>query len=194
MTAPDRPYRNPLRPTRQLTAEDRPKLAGFRCQPAGVAESAFEEYVSTWITTTVWPEHAIGKVRVWLYFDESNPDRLIGFGSLSEELVFDARTGGTIAAATLPCLGLHGDSRGQHCDKPDRFGRRILGGLIEEVIRQGMHAYLVLEVDPENVRAQGLYEEFGFVVLGPWTDPDDGKVWTRMILGLRHFQVDQPAL
>jgi ribosomal protein S18 acetylase RimI-like enzyme len=165
----------------RLRDTDRVAIAGFTCAVPGRPESPFESYVSNWIKNDVWLEMVQSSLEVFVYYSEESPSRLIGFLSLSEQRVEIANDCPPMIMATIPCLGIHGDFRSQQSERPDRYGCRILGGLIEEVNRRALHAFLMLEVDPENRMARELYEAFGFRFAYDWRDPVDGRVWTRMI-------------
>src|SRR5262249_28092772 len=82
----------------------------------------------------------------------------------------------------LHFFGVHTQFRHQpDVPREARYGRRILGGLVEEVERRGQHDIFGLYVDPQNP-AQSLYEEFGFRRLDVWPDPEDnGRPWVRMV-------------
>jgi ribosomal protein S18 acetylase RimI-like enzyme len=90
--------------------------------------------------------------------------------------------GDSLRLCLLHYFGVHTRFRHQPgVAREERYGRRILGGLIEEVDRRAELPFLGLYVDPANP-ARGLYEEYGFRSLDEWPDPEEeGRPWIRML-------------
>jgi ribosomal protein S18 acetylase RimI-like enzyme len=96
----------------------------------------------------------LGEVEVYVYYEGPN---LIGYGSLGKEEVRNAETGALLGLVhVLPYLAVHSQFRRQKGLGKKSWGRRILGGLIEEVERRAEYPWLFLYVDPENP-AKGFY-------------------------------------
>ena len=174
-------YVDPIRPETPFGEHLLGEVGNFTCGKPDAVDERWETDVSEWIKDP-GPFGALGAIRtqaaeVWLYHLDG---KLLGFGSIgTEELVFPDSTNSTMVY-TLPCLGIHTQFRSQKFDPPNRsYGRRILGGLIEEVERRGQFPWLLLYVDPDNP-ARKLYMEFGFRDIGQWTD-DSERIWMRMI-------------
>ena len=177
-------YAQPIPPQTPLTQANFSLVSGFTCGQPGAQETRWERDVSQWITATAGG--AITAIQedppteVWLYLDTDG--RLIGYSSLSHMPFPDPETGELIGTFyVLPYFGVHSNFRGQRgVPRELRYGRRILGGLIEEVERRGEYPQFLLYVDPANPARQGFYPDFGFVEWDQWIDTADHRTWVRM--------------
>jgi ribosomal protein S18 acetylase RimI-like enzyme len=175
-------YVDPLPPTIRLDDCNFSDVRSFTCGRANQKEERWERDVSEWIKDP-GPSGALyadrmGEAEVYLYYEGNH---LIGYGSIGVETWKDIENGEVIGrVSVLPYAGIHTNFRGQGGPPERRYGRRILGGLIEEVDRRAANPWLFLYVDPENP-ARNLYPLFGFEVYDEW--PDDtgnGRIWLRM--------------
>ncbi len=180
-------YFDPIPPVLRLTEQNFDLTRDFTCHKSGAAEERWEADLREWITDR-GPRGALAAIRtgdeVFLYFDEQN--RLVGFGSLGVQDFIDESTGSLIGKVHLiPYAAVHTDFRGQKGPPEGRWGRRILGGLVEEVERRGQFPWLLLYVDPDNPARTRVYPLFGFVERkNIWTDPLDGRQWVLMLRGI----------
>lgn len=182
------PYLNPI-PFESgvaLTDANFHLVTGFTCSRPGCSEDRYERDVSEWLTS---PGKAgaieavrLGEAEVRLYLHEG---RLVGFGAIG-----DAQwniKGKVVPICLLHYFAVHTDFRHQPgVDRLESFGRRILGGLLEEVQRRSRYTFFALYVDPDNPAGRtddpdrlGLYPQFGFQKIDVMAE--DGRQWVRMI-------------
>ena len=82
------------------------------------------------------------EAEVYLYFEGPN---VIGYGSISKEDIWDVTTNTLVGTVhVLPYLAVHSQFRRQKGAGKRSCGRRILGGLIEEIERRGEYPWLFL--------------------------------------------------
>ncbi|WP_344442257.1 ribosomal protein S18-alanine N-acetyltransferase [Kitasatospora nipponensis] len=110
----------------------------------------------------LFPEDAWSRGMYWSELAEAHP------GGTRHYTVATTAEGAVVGYAGLMTIGTEGDVQTIAVD--DRYQGRGLGSvlladLVAESVRRGC-AELLLEVRIDNVRAQRLYEHFGFVPVG----------------------------
>jgi ribosomal protein S18 acetylase RimI-like enzyme len=158
-------------------------VADFTCARPGHPEDRYEQDVSRWLKDQgrggAREAIRLGLVEVRLYLHTDG--RVIGFGALGPE-TWVLADGKAVPLWLLHYFGVHTNFRHQPgVAREARYGRRILGGLVEEVERRGRVPFFGLYADPDNP-AQELYKEFHFQPIDVWPDPTDGgRPWVRML-------------
>ena len=169
-----------LEPTVHLSRTNLHLAAGFSCVAPGEKEAPWDEDARHWITAQPTKGGAIDDVElldysVWLYLDENQ--NIMGFASLGEDFRYPKAKE---RAQKLPHVALHYTAKG------NGTGKRVLAWILWEARRRlkedGAPAELVLDVDPNNGVAKGMYERRGFKPIHEMKD--DPRKWIVMSLHL----------
>ena len=182
------PYLDPIpfSSGRLLSDETFPLIVGFTCNKAGHPETQFKLDVTEWLTAShkggalEAVRLGLAEVRLFLAADR----RVIGYGAIGP---VDWTFGETIVPLwLLHYFGVHTDFRSaKFADYRLSYGRRLLGGIIEEVVRRGDRKFIALYVDPQNPARgnpetnTGFYPEFGFREID--AEVERGRTWVRML-------------
>lgn len=125
---------------------------------------AWQAAQSAWISTGKAIE-SISKygTEVWLYFNQA--DELVGFGSLGKtRRPVPPPNGPYLHISIIPSLAIRRELWGKPTDPP-KYSQQILDDLIYEARAHGTEL-LILEVDPQNIRAIKLYQSRNFIAYG----------------------------
>jgi len=115
--------------------------------------------------------------------------RLIGYGAIGP-VEWTLADQSKVRLYLLHFCGVHTQFRRQQgVETHRRYGRRILGGMLEATVALSPTAHcqgVALYVDPEN-EAKTIYLDFGFKDIddAPWPDPEnDSRLYWRMARSL----------
>lgn len=174
----------PLEPTRRFSAAHFPLVADFSCAKPGQMETPWEQCVSSWIKAPPNTGGALDAIKhefswVWLYLDDNDPKKVIGFTSLGVQPLNDE------VRLVIPYFGMSGLYRAKK-DEPlsTRFAYRIFAGLLWFALMHRADTHVFLEVDPSNPARTKFYPQFGFVEVEEYVD-ETGARWVVMAHRLR---------
>ena len=172
-------YVNPIPPETPFGPHNAAEVVGFTCHRSDRTEQQYEEDVRVWITDGgeggALAHVRRGEAEVWLYHNE--PGELIAYTSLGEKRIILGDNGEEVWADAIPYLSLHTRARQAGVSPEQRYGPRIFGGILEEIVRRSRHEYITLEVDPANPAIK-LYTDFGFQEI--YRVPDGARTWIIM--------------
>lgn len=187
------PYLNPwhFRSGTQLSESNFSIVNGFTCSKPGKIELPFERDVTDWLTKTgrAGAREAIrlGIAEVVAYLNESQ--KLVGFAAIGQENW--QINGRTFGIWLLHYFGVNGEFRSQkETPREERYGRRIMGGIIEEIDLRNEHLFMALYCDIDNPAKTSFYPEFDFKEIDQVEE--EGRIWCRMLRRIPTSNTSKP--
>lgn len=164
-----------------LTGEHLPIISKFTCGKPGESETRFEKDVSDWLKDLqrgAYTAVKLGLSEVRLFFCPQT-NELMGYGALGRE-TWTFPDGAEKELWILQYAGVDTKFRFQAGVKSnERFGRRLLAGMLTEVQKRGGCENVGLFVDPENPAMDKYRDDMGFEPLD--TEKDSDREWVRMV-------------
>jgi ribosomal protein S18 acetylase RimI-like enzyme len=169
-----------------FTEEHLPLVADFTCAAPGEPETQFERDVSEWLKDRrggALEAMRLGLSEVRLFFCPQT-NKLMGSGAIGKEK-WQFPDGSEVELWILQYAGVHTDFRRQpNVASHERFGRRLLAGMLHEAQTRGGCRYIGLFVDPTNPARDRYRDELLFRELDEEQDGD--RRWLRMVRPLNN--------